>query len=969
MPPALLPCRSSLLTAHRGPGSVVVAFLFVVVAGGCTFDRSVEGATPAVRCAATRDCPPSQVCVADDDGGGRCLPADAACITSVVDDVARVLPDGSGCGAALICVAGGCVAPTCGDDVVTTEVGETCDGSAGCRPDCTACGDGVVDDGEDCDSGARNSDSERGACRTDCTEARCGDGVRDPGEGCDDGVDNDDSAPDACRTTCVRATCGDGVVDDHEDCDDGAGNDDSAPDACRTTCVHATCGDGVVDDGEACDEGAANSDVRPDACRMNCVFSSCGDGARDLGEECDEGPANDDTAPDACRTSCLRAACGDGIVDDDEECDEGADNNDVRPDACRTTCVRASCGDGVVDDHLREGCDEGRANDDLAPNHCRSDCRPARCGDGTRDLDEQCDDGDANHDDLANACRTDCSTAHCGDGVIDGVEECDDGDHNGPGTRCSAGCRLHRCGDGDRFLGHGSEPPEECDDGNDDPLDGCVPGCRRNVCGDRFLNVGDGTETCDDGNTDSFDGCSSSCTNVVWRRSLGAGIAAGSGLATTSIGTPPVPAVLVGTDEGALVALAVDDGRTLASLALAAPVAAIAVRDQRAVVATDDGTLTGVDLAGDAPQAVFSRVGIAENDGRARVALGSDGVATFVDAQGRLHRLAADGADAVFTTLSGAAYPFPTDAVVSGVPASCGQACVVTAVEANGDGAPAAALTPFVGAMTLWNFRSGCAPIEFGLGEGVTVIGRAAFYTRPDLSEQMAAVSTSDGNVILISNGGHLDTCDRTRFTITTASPQATNEPLLFDSSLASGTLSIVVASSDGLLHNFAVTPTQGGGFAFAENFSWPAPLTPGRSVRVPAALDLQQNTYVIDDVGDIARFDILGGRVALGSLGAAPAAGVLLADNAVVAVGVDGTLAAFEGAGDPLRSRAWGRDGGDDGNTSSVSLCSSTSTSTAAPLTVLLGLLGLLGQPGHALRRRRRAPRDTARVVDHPTS
>ena len=62
------------------------------------------------------------------------------------------------------------------------------------------CGDGIMQDGEECDQGDLNSNSEPNACRLDCTAAACGDGVRDDGEECDDGntIDNDD-----CSNGCV----------------------------------------------------------------------------------------------------------------------------------------------------------------------------------------------------------------------------------------------------------------------------------------------------------------------------------------------------------------------------------------------------------------------------------------------------------------------------------------------------------------------------------------------------------------------------------------------------------------------------------------------------------------------------------------------------------------------------------------------------------------------------------------------
>jgi cysteine-rich repeat protein len=60
----------------------------------------------------------------------------------------------------------------------------------------------------------------------------CGDGVLDEGEECDDGhYVNSDSEPDACRTDCLAPFCGDGVVDSGEQCDDAGawGGDGCTP--------------------------------------------------------------------------------------------------------------------------------------------------------------------------------------------------------------------------------------------------------------------------------------------------------------------------------------------------------------------------------------------------------------------------------------------------------------------------------------------------------------------------------------------------------------------------------------------------------------------------------------------------------------------------------------------------------------------------------------------------------------------
>lgn len=84
----------------------------------------------------------------------------------------------------------------------------------------------------------------------------CGNGEVDQGEQCDDGAANSDDTPDACRTDCVRPYCYDGVIDVGlgEECDDADLNGPD-PDRCRADCTLPRCGDGVQDTGESCDDG------------------------------------------------------------------------------------------------------------------------------------------------------------------------------------------------------------------------------------------------------------------------------------------------------------------------------------------------------------------------------------------------------------------------------------------------------------------------------------------------------------------------------------------------------------------------------------------------------------------------------------------------------------------------------------------------------------------------------------------
>ncbi len=141
------------------------------------------------------------------------------------------------CDGDLVCVAGLCVPPSCGD--------------------------GVVSGAEECDQGPMNSDT--GFCKTDCTLQVCGDGFVGPDEGCDDGNMDD---TDGCLSDCTLASCGDGIVQAGEECDDGPDNQPGAE--CRPNCRLNVCGDGDVWVGvEACDD--TNPGSLADGCTADCL--------------------------------------------------------------------------------------------------------------------------------------------------------------------------------------------------------------------------------------------------------------------------------------------------------------------------------------------------------------------------------------------------------------------------------------------------------------------------------------------------------------------------------------------------------------------------------------------------------------------------------------------------------------------------------------------------------------------------
>ncbi|HEU5182281.1 MAG TPA: DUF4215 domain-containing protein, partial [Candidatus Polarisedimenticolia bacterium] len=143
----------------------------------------------------------------------------------------------------------------CGDGIVSLTGGETCDppGSiptvpAGntnvCRSlgpaQCTFCGDGIVNDGEQCDDGNNvNTDG----CANNCAPFEaCGDGIvgNSPGETCDP-PGSIPTTPAGNRSPCRAdcSYCGDGIVNDGEFCDDGNHVDtDGCPNDCT---IHEPC--------------------------------------------------------------------------------------------------------------------------------------------------------------------------------------------------------------------------------------------------------------------------------------------------------------------------------------------------------------------------------------------------------------------------------------------------------------------------------------------------------------------------------------------------------------------------------------------------------------------------------------------------------------------------------------------------------------------------------------------------------
>ncbi|MCB9807798.1 DUF4215 domain-containing protein [Candidatus Peribacteria bacterium] len=182
----------------------------------------------------------------------QCCTNDAASVVTV--RCATGLVCVTGAGGSGVCVALNPSAPdeqvstassVCGNGIV--EPPEECDDSNrrdndGCSTTCRAevgmCGDGTIQRllGEQCEPSLHDENLPY-----DCVECRflshlCGDGNLDEGEECDEGPGNSDNPNTACRLNCSYPRCGDGIIDDQfdEQCDDGNRLNE---DGCNRYCI------------------------------------------------------------------------------------------------------------------------------------------------------------------------------------------------------------------------------------------------------------------------------------------------------------------------------------------------------------------------------------------------------------------------------------------------------------------------------------------------------------------------------------------------------------------------------------------------------------------------------------------------------------------------------------------------------------------------------------------------------------
>ena len=420
--------------------------------------------------------------------------------------------------------------------------------------DCVAqqyCGDGIIQPGEHCETkgnvlGAAKTCADLGfksgtlGCAANCfidtsgciPKNACGNGLVDPGEQCDG--TNLGPIPESKLCSQYSSFFTGGTLSCGTNC---------KIDTSKCSGLSGTCGNGVINIGEKCDGNRfgivssctgysdfVSGDIQCKNCELDtsqCIpKNKCGNGLIDQGESCDgtnlgilttscsaytpyfkSGTLSCDSDCKLNTLSCTSAElCNNGILDANEECDttkfkeldgtckgyspafaSGSLECNSQCKISTSKCVKKGCGDGVIDADLEEQCDIdpttkvatfGKFNGDctnydskafkagkLECAECKigtSKCTPVgdACGDGVAQASEECDKKDSKLDLKGATCK---ALGYDG-GNLDCTDKC-----KLDKTKCTTISDKKVCGDSIVQKPNDGNVNEQCDGTN---LDG-----------------------------------------------------------------------------------------------------------------------------------------------------------------------------------------------------------------------------------------------------------------------------------------------------------------------------------------------------------------------------------------------------------------------------------------------------------------------------------------------------------------
>ncbi len=318
------------------------------------------------------NCDDGDDCTADSLVGGGC---NAACLNSPITDIGPAdlcCPDGGNNNNDEDCQA------ECGNGVVESDAGETCD--IAIPGDCPIAAD--CDDGDICSSDELvNAGTCTAACENTALEPCCGDGLVEAGEECEPSIAQ--GQPGACPASCTS------------DSDACTSDQVQNPGTCQAKCSYpdVCCGNAVIDKGETCDTA-----IPTGAGACSNILSVCPT------QFCGTYLANG---------TCSTTGCGGGSC---------------LFDYPWKNCTTVSFNDGVADGNpCKRFCDRTPVADDGTDNCCPFGMR--------NDQDPDCGIGDNNTDDVNDgACA--CDTTSACDAACTCDNECDTAGGDGRNGTC-----------------------------------------------------------------------------------------------------------------------------------------------------------------------------------------------------------------------------------------------------------------------------------------------------------------------------------------------------------------------------------------------------------------------------------------------------------------------------------------------------------------------------------------------------